>query len=396
VTVVATIREPTWDELLAADGESGEFAKAVAARARAFKVPSALDADGEEPRARELYPNADLSGGLGAALAATGKQPEPPDLPAASASAAATGAVPRAWLSGVWGDRFVIAPLAGCVVAVAAVLVIGLASSITKPVPPTIEEQAEAVTSDGNAGERTSQGVGITRADFHGTGTKSYVFGFRDQDRGYDATSRADEIRVYDVVGGRLVDRFRFEPENPAVYVFRGVDDVDGDGAEELIGAWGPLQKPGALLVPFALEWDEDRDAYRMVSLRVATPELGPPVDRSKASELADRYGGRIVYRNTVGEGSVSGYPVEDFALNENASRLISGYYASDPDPEGPAAVEIQAETFDTQGATVKLRACEFDGEPHPRIVEQLGRPLWTVIGEEWAAMSAERACIGE
>ena len=37
ITIVATIREATWDRLLEADGEEGEFARAVAARARAFE-----------------------------------------------------------------------------------------------------------------------------------------------------------------------------------------------------------------------------------------------------------------------------------------------------------------------------------------------------------------------
>ena len=37
ITIVATIREATWDRLLEADGEDGEFARAVAARVSAFE-----------------------------------------------------------------------------------------------------------------------------------------------------------------------------------------------------------------------------------------------------------------------------------------------------------------------------------------------------------------------
>jgi hypothetical protein len=172
------------------------------------------------------------------------------------------------------------------------------------------------------------------------------------------------------------------------------VDDVDDDGAEELIGAFGSLAKPGELLVPFALEWDEDEDRYELVGLRVSTPRLGRPTDSSKAGELAAPYRTLTVYRNTVGEGAVRGFPVQDFALNENASRLISGYYASDPDAEGPATVEIQAETFDTQGETLRVTDCEFEGDPHPRIAEEPGRLLYATIGEQWEKLSADRACI--
>ncbi len=398
VTVVATIRESTWDALLAADGEPGEFAKAVAARARAFRVPSELDPEHEAPRARELYPVDDLSPGIGAALAATGKQGEPPVLLPADVETAppATGLAStwRSRLGGVWEDKLLLAPLAGCLIAVAAVCVIGLASSISKPVPPTIAQQADEITSEGNAGERTSAGRAIERVDFHGSGSESFVFGFRDEVPSYDdETSRADELRVYDVVGERLVGRFRFEPKNPAVYQFRGIADVDDDGAEELIGAFGSLAKPGELLVPFALDWDEDRDRYRLLSIHSSPPQLGIPADSSKAEDLQAPYQQLTRYGNTVGEGSVSGYPVQDFALSETASRMIGGYYVSDPATESPTVVEIQAEIFNTQSRGLRLTPCEFADDLHPRVEEQSGRLLNSTLADRWEELSQDRYC---
>ena len=181
VTVVATIREPTWDGLLAADGEPGEFAKAVAARARAFRVPSALDPEREAPRARELYPDADLSGGLGAGPCRDRQAGRAADPAAGRPRAAAAGepARRRTWLGGVWDDKLLLAPLAGCLLA---------AGAVVRDRPRRQHQQAGAAD-DRRAGRRDHQrgqrgradlaGIGIERADFHGSGTESYVFGFR-------------------------------------------------------------------------------------------------------------------------------------------------------------------------------------------------------------------------
>jgi CshA-type fibril repeat protein len=219
ITVVATIREDTWDRLMKADGQDGEFAKAVAARARVFKVPAVLDPGREKAAAQRLYPRANLDQGIGAALAASGKEEElratTPLRRSDPEPEASTQSPADAWL---------LLPAAACVLAA---LWVGASAAvnggISKARQPTIGEQVAEIRSEGAKGSRVSDEP--NPVDLHGSGQDSWVFSFRELTR-----SVADEIQIWDVVGGdKLEQRFTFQPNHPAVFQFRDPADLDGD-----------------------------------------------------------------------------------------------------------------------------------------------------------------------
>ena len=94
VKLLGTIRADDYAAALAASGDPGEAAKAVAARARVFELPAELD-EAEQRAGRELYGDEDFSGGLGARLSTSGTEEiRPPSRTRARGTRAATSARP--------------------------------------------------------------------------------------------------------------------------------------------------------------------------------------------------------------------------------------------------------------------------------------------------------------
>ena len=231
--------------------------------------------------------------------------------------------------------------------------------------------------------------------DFHGTGQESYVFSFRDQSRSHKRSSQADEIQVWDVVGGdTLKERFHFQPDDPAVFQFRGVADVDGDGDQELIGGFGPTTHSGELLVPFAIDWNSDTGKYRIVDLHPSPPSLDVK-DTRRIRRATVPYQTFTTYTDGNGN-SVSGYPSQDFAVIPDAQRLISGYLIGSPTGSKPASLDVEVELFDTQASSPHLRDCNFPGDKPVLAREQSGALLFNVLDERWATVSANKRCAPE
>jgi hypothetical protein len=407
ITVVATIREATWDRLLGADGEDGEFAKAVAARARAFRVPAALRR-AERKAAKQLYPDAHPGrDAIGAALAASGKDEEPPLPSPARASEVASGASPEggpgartlqplgARLAGLprrvreSGDPWLLLPAGVCGLAL---LWFGASTAINggieKARQPTIGEQVADIRSEGAEGPRVSDKPNTV--DLHGSGQDSWVFSFRDAGQ----RSQADEIQVWDVVGGdELERRFRFQPARPAVYQYRGAADINGDGDEELIGGYGPPAPTGELLVPFALDWNPDIREYRLVPLHPSPPNLdGRETPRLRRATAA--YRERTKYSDGRGN-SVRGFPTQDFAVIPEDRRLVSGYLISDPE-RGPASIAVEVEGFDAQAERPRVRDCNFPNDRPVVTRDDPGALIFNLLAEKWSAVSANRRCAPE
>lgn len=361
--VVATMRSADYDELLAAAGEKGEAARAVAARAHAFE----LDDDG-----------------TGRERASTGR-----DAPATPPAPPPSTAPPDA--TGNEHDRLFLGTAAVAVTGLAATIVVSLGGGFSEP---TLAARLDAIRSDATRDRRSTE---MTRtADFHGTGDKSYFFLFVDK-QSLPEPGRAprprtsDELRIYDRSGNGLRLRFRFQPDKPGhVFQFRFLGDVDGDGEEELVGGYGVPGEASQALLPFMIDWDEGRSRYRLTSLQPA-PALPVATPSALGVPFVETYKRRLDLRD--GQLSLSGYRVQDFAI-VRPSRLISAVVVKPRTPTLIGTVELKPSVLRIAGAGPELIACRVAGIEQPRILWHPGRLLTSVIGERWPAVSKSRPCI--
>jgi hypothetical protein len=359
--VVATMRSADYDQLLAAAGDAGEAARAVAARAHVFE----LDDDGT---GRE---RASTGRGAPAGLEPTRPSDAPRD---------ATGNA---------RDRWVIATGAVAVAGLAATIAVSLGGGFSEP---TLAERVDSIRQSATRGFRTAE---MTRtADFHGSGEKSYFFLFADKRTlprpGAPRPRTSDELRIYDRSGDSLKLRFRFQPDAPGVvWRYRFLGDIDGDGEEELVGGYGVPGEAAEALMPVMVDWDEGANRYRMTSLQpepllpVTTPSaLGAPFVETYKRRLTLRDGGR----------SLSGYRVQDFAV-VRPQRLIRGVVVKPMTPTLTGTVELKPSILEMAGLGPRARACRINGIDAPRILWPSNRLLANVIGDRWPAVSKSRPC---
>jgi hypothetical protein len=392
--VVATVRTQTWERLLAGDGRDAEAAKAVAARARVYELSATLGPE-EQARAQRLYPGHDLSRGLGPALATTGReslkpparqQPRPREPPSRP------GAAHR--------DLLLVPPATLGAAAVLAIALLAVIGEFDKPRPPTIADQAQEARRAGSAGPR--QVVAAERADFHGSGDQSYFFAFGDEEDLPVARARSDELQVFDKRGDELVRAFRFEPRplgagrEALLFQFRFIGDIDGDGADELVGGYGTPAIRGELLLPFAVDWDEDAGRYRVVSLAPKAPSLETRTRSQDVAGLRAAYASRLRLRDAEGREGLSGYRAQDFAVTTDPHRLISAYVAGIRRGGDERRVELQSFTFRRTGGRPELTRCRLlDGGPlTARAPTSKARPLYAVTQEAWLKASRNRFCV--
>ena len=266
-TIITTVRRDDWQALLGERGDRGETARALAARAQAFEVPTELES--EEQAKAELASPLDLVGGIGAALCGAGTdgapppaRVKPPEYERDSVPPARSGppAPPPQHRRARSGRR--------------ARAVWVLAGFSTPRTPPTIGEQISAIKRAGSQGGRQVRVYGPV--DLRGSGEASYLFQFQDGPGGV-SSPRSDQLRVYDVLGTKLVQRLRFEPDGPrAVFQYRSSADVDQDNGAEIVGGYGESGTAGArqALVPFAINWDDAAQRYQMVFIDLGVPTL--------------------------------------------------------------------------------------------------------------------------
>ena len=359
--IVATMRSAGYDELLAAAGEAGEAARAVAARAHVFE----LDDDG-----------------TGRERASSGRDgPAPPAvLPDSTAPPDAFGNV---------RDRLFAGAAATALALLAATVAVSLAGGFSEP---SLSTRLDTIQRDATRGLRV---VKFNRtADFHGSGEQSYLFMFHDK-RPLPA-SRAprpltsDELRIYDRSGNGLRLRFRFQPREPGVvFQYRFLGDLDGDGSEELVGGYGVPGEGSEALLPFMVDWDEGDDRYRLTALQtspvvpVATPSaLGLP--------YVDTYKRRLTLHD--GERTLSGFRVQDFA-SVGSQRLVSAVVVKPQTPTLVGTVELKPGIVRFASSGPVLTPCRLAGLENPRIRWPLNRALVSVIAERWPAVAKSRGC---
>ena len=387
-TVIATVREDNWSALLIGSDAASHGARAVAGQARAFEVSSTLT-DDERAAARRAHPNVDFGAGVGAALGSTGKESAAPSARPAASEALASH--PRAWR-----DPQVLIPAGGTATALLVAALVWIGAGFSVPQPPTIAEQLTAIKRQAaKQGRRVFNPVKGT-LDLTGTGEGSYVFYVRSQS---DAAPRSDEIRVYDRHGDRLERKLSFEPAGGtrAQFFNRGALDVDGDGADEVVGGYS---RPDArhAMVPFVLDWDESRERYALVALDFGLPKLANPrLERRfviPARQYRPVYASPIEFRGRRGV-VLRGRRVQDFAVMTAPLSVVAGYFLKPPlNRDDELILQLHAGVLARNIGRPLVRPCTLRGLPVVTTSTRLSdESLTKAIDERWKAASRTRRC---
>ncbi len=279
--VVASLRDEAWQALLAADGTTGAQGRRLLGAAHTIHLPAAPDAE-EVAAAARLYPEVDVTGGIGAALSADGSSSR------ASTPSVAAEAPPR---------RRPDFPLAG---ALAATLVLAAVFGLTTaaggfsnpgPPPPIAEQLGKMVAQNSAAGLAL---VYHHEADLHGPGNQSWIYVWRSP---YDQQSptHSDRIQIYDDVDGRLKLHLDFSPSSsrlpntPLTIDHRTIALVDLDGTDqqrEFVAAYVPDDGcsclPAGFELPLMAAWNGSTGRYVLSpllprDLPPIPPEAPPP-----------------------------------------------------------------------------------------------------------------------
>jgi hypothetical protein len=292
--VVASVRAETWEALLEADGDAGEQARNLLAAA--FTVHMAAEHTPDElAEASRLYPDLDLSDGIGPALTADGAESrEPVERPPAHSEKPPHRFDPMLGL-------ILVATVAASVFL--AGLIVG--GGFSDSTPPPVASQVEQIL---GAGYRDGKQLVYydLDADLHGLNQQSWIFVWRSR-------SGSDQLRIYDDDNGRLALRLEFPAgSSKAAGLLLGNEllNIDGFFEKELVAAYTTADTwPGE--VPFVVTWSEARQRY------VLAPLLAKPVSPKKAPvALAPRLKKpvRLVYRSGS-TYAVKAYPVDLYKL---------------------------------------------------------------------------------
>lgn len=403
VPVVATARERTWRRMLASEGHDGEAAKTFAARARTFELPLSLRQE-ELDRATGTFGQRDYSRGLGPALSMTGTDPRAPAGPGRVDAAGGTSAeadardAPPARSPGVWRrvDPLVAALAAGCLLCFGWVGYYVATGTFKKPPTQSIADQVEEAKAAGEQGNR--QMIAQARGDFHGSGKQSFFFAFGDERDTPPGEARSDEIEVWDVRGDELRRAFAFEPrllgDEQTHFQYRDVGDIDGDGADELVGGYGTEAIKGELLVPFALDWDADSRGYRLVSLTPEPPAFATEGRDEDVRGLRDTYRKRLNLTDRAGEErplKLAGYPAQDFTVSDSDQLLINAYVTDIRPRLSQRLMELQPQLFHRTGGPPEISPCRLQGtetltgglpQSDVRLLEGAVKDFWRQVSE--------------
>ncbi len=242
------------------------------------------------------------------------------------------------------------------------------------------------------------------RADFHSSGEQSYFLVFGDAGGTPAARARSDEIQIFDQHGDELERVLRFEPKplgsgtsaEPLLFQFRFIGDIDGDGADELVGGYGTPAIRGELLLPFAVDWDEDASGYRLVSLAPEPVRLETRARGEDVAGLRAAYAQRLRIIDVDGERTLAGYRAQDFTVSGDPHRLI-GAYVSDIRREGlERLVELRPANFHRTGGSPRVTPCRLldTGSVVATAPTAKARPLHLAALEEWLKVSKDQFCV--
>ncbi len=332
VKIVATIRSSDWEELLTANGQPSETARIIANDACVIELGPRGTAD---------------------------------ELAVADVHGNALQATPTGGLDPVWADGWLVAYGAGLLATLTLMLIAGVtgfAGGLLNP--PSLQEQMSQITNQmltrGGAGG--GHIVLDERVRFHATDADSWVIAVEDtpsHDRFTNAVAncapgsqsncvtpapRSDELRIYDVHGGRLSLALDFRPSGVGTAAAE-LDTVPGagaaggeydqDNAPELVAGYAWPDGANAVL-PFGVYWQDGQ--YQVVALTPTHPQF-PTHQRDPrlAVFIRQAYEQRISLPNAIVDPrfrslTLAGFKVQSVALvQQPVARLLTGYYSAYP-----------------------------------------------------------------
>lgn len=387
IAVVATVRDDEWTAMLGATGAAGQLARGLADRACVHRLEPtdavfAAAASGMPAYVNEAFPD-----GPGRALATSGMEVEPPDPPREPFKAAA----PERW-------DLTARVLAGGAGAAAVMMVLVLAlAGFSAPTPPPMAQQIAKLERRAAQDGQFMRAIVDKPVDLHGTGQQSRVFtSVAVSPRRGEAPS--EELRIYDDDDGWLEKAFRFRPADAGVkFELRGVLDVDGDGAAEIVGAFAAPDARNAML-PVAIDWQSLSQRYALVPLDLGPPQLGdvelPEHFRVAARQYRDKYAAAVTIHDAKGAQSVTGHRVQDFVVT-NPPRIVAAYFLRPPFDvtKDEALYELHAAIL-TVGRKPSLTPCALAGVAPPRMEILLAeRSQRQALEKTWAHAAADRYC---
>lgn len=262
-------------------------------------------------------------------------------------------------------------PFLGLVGALLAVIVIGVLLIARGDIvdPPSINDQIEQTTKElvAAAGPGGGHVIVNERVPFHSADQPSWLVVVEDLPtaaefnigaaEGGSPKPRSDDLRIYDVVGGRLALRLNFRPRGVGLGAAEWLSlsagapayaDYAQDGSQSVIGGFALPSQATTALLPLAVTWQQDR--YMLVPLTPDRPDLGAArLDAQTVRFRQAAYETPLTLANAVRDPrfarlSLTGYRVQTFALARTPTlRLLTGYFSRFPVFGQPHAIEIHA-----------------------------------------------------
>jgi hypothetical protein len=192
---------------------------------------------------------------------------------------------------------------------------------------PSVAEQLDNVRAEAARAGQTQ--FFLRELDLHGGGvTKSYFMVFRDTnilEYNIRQSYTSDEIRIYDLQGGKLTLRFRFQPDilrtgegfsSPLLWRLTSVRDVSGDGVDEVVGAYSEFFMAPVFPAPVVIGWDPSGNGYQLVPLLTSDPRLANISRRGAYGRVVQHiFHAPYQLNNLDGSERLRAYPTEEFVI---------------------------------------------------------------------------------
>jgi hypothetical protein len=234
----------------------------------------------------------------------------------------------------------------------------------------------------------------VHELDLHGGGaTKSYFMVLRDTNiLEYDIGRGAytsDEIRIYDLQGGRLALRFRFQPDifrtedgfsSPLLWRLTSFRDVSGDGVNEVVGAYSEFFMAPIFPTPVVIGWNPSGAGYQLVPLLTSDPHLAN-ISRPGAYGLFAQHIFHTPYqlKNLEGSESLRAYPTEEFVIvgpPDQTQTIVAAYIARarSHSDEGRALLELRLYALYGFWPHLMIGDCTFSPNNEPILFQLPGK----------------------